>query len=246
MNQRDLNKAALCGVPSIVWREGQYRRLRMILDAAGERIHGKVLENGCGIGLFAEKFSLHSTGVIGLEYDFANACEARTRSEHITNAAGENLPFNKNTFDFILNHEVLEHMQDDKAGVAEMVRTLKPGGRIVIFCPNRGYPFETHGIYWRGNYKFGNIPFVNWLPRKWRDRLAPHVKVYGRNELRSLLMDLPVRLHSHSIIFGGYDNIIARNKIIGKIIRGILQFLEGTPFQVFGLSHFLVLEKTTA
>ena len=35
--------------------------------------------------------------------------------------------------------------------VEEMVRVLKPGGRLVLFVPNRGYPFETHGIFWREN-----------------------------------------------------------------------------------------------
>ncbi len=48
---------------------------------------------------------------------------------------------------------------------SEIFRVLKPGGRLVLFCPNRGYPFETHGIYWRGKYHFGNIPLVNYLPQ---------------------------------------------------------------------------------
>ena len=54
MNERDLEKAALRGEPSYVWRAGQERRLQMILDAAGERSHGRVLENGCGVGMYVE------------------------------------------------------------------------------------------------------------------------------------------------------------------------------------------------
>ena len=189
MNHRDHNKAALRGEPSYVWRDGQDRRLQMILDAAGARVYGHVLENGCGVGLYVEKLSTQGGAVFGLEYDFPRAHEASKRSKHITNAAGENLPFDDDTFDLILSHEVLEHVQDDRAGITEMLRTLSPGGRIVIFCPNRGYPFETHGIYWRGKYKFGNIPLVNWLPRGWRNSLAPHVKVYSRNDLIVLLKD---------------------------------------------------------
>ncbi len=54
----------------------------------------------------------------------------------------------------------------------------------MLFCPNRGYPFETHGIYWRGKYKFGNIPLVNYLPRSLRDKLAPHVQIYTRRDLK--------------------------------------------------------------
>ena len=45
-----------------------------------------------------------------------------------------------------------------------MVRVTGVGGRIVVFVPNRLYPFETHGIYWRGRYRFGNTPLISWLP----------------------------------------------------------------------------------
>ena len=243
MNERDLEKAALRGEPSYVWRAGQDRRLQMILDAAGERLRGWVLENGCGVGMYVEKLTPHAAKVIGLEYDFERTVKAHLNSPHILNAAGEGLPFPDESFDLILSHEVIEHVQDDAAAMKEMVRTLKPGGRAVIFCPNRGYPFETHGIYWRGKYKFGNIPFVNWLPRRWRDKLAPHVEIYTRRDLQNLFAGLPVKFVTRTVIFGAYDNIIARFGRYGRILRVMLQFLEGTPLRIFGLSHFWVVEK---
>lgn len=243
MNQRDLKKAALRGEPSYVWRAGQQRRLEMILRAAGERLRGRVLENGCGVGMYVEKLTPHAGTVIGLEYDFERSVEAHQNSAHILNAAGEGLPFPPESFDLILSHEVIEHVQDDAAAVAEMVRALKPGGRIALFCPNRGYPFETHGIYWQGKYKFGNIPFVNWLPCRWRDRLAPHVRVYSRRDLQLLFANLQICIIDQTIIFGAYDNLIARFGRFGQILRGILQFMEHTPLRVLGLSHFWVVEK---
>ena len=138
---------------------------------------------------------------------------------------------------------MLEHVQDDALAVREMVRALKPGGRIVLFVPNRGYPFETHGIYWKGKYKFGNIPLVNYLPRKWRDRLAPHVRVYSKRDLERLFDGLPVKFIERTVIFGAYDNLIARFGVLGKTLRGILQFLEKTLLKGMGLSHFWVVEK---
>jgi SAM-dependent methyltransferase len=243
MNNRDLTKAALRGEPSYVWQEGQERRLEMILYAAEDRINGRVLENGCGVGMYVAKLTTHSGMVIGLEYDFERTLEARQRSPHIVNAVGEELPFPDNSFDLILSHEVIEHVQDDRAAVAEMVRALVPGGRAVIFCPNRGYPFETHGVYWRGKYRFGNIPLVNWLPRKWRDKLASHVGVYSRRDLDLLIANLPILIIKRTVIFGAYDNLIARFGVFGKVLRTLLQFLERTPLRVFGLSHLLVIEK---
>jgi hypothetical protein len=114
---------------------------------------------------------------------------------------------------------------------------------MVIFCPNRGYPFETHGIFWRGQYHFGNIPLVNYLPRRLRDRLAPHVRVYTQRDLEVLFDGLPVRVITRTVIFGAYDNLISRWPRLGRTLRAILQGLEHTPLRIFGLSHFWVVEK---
>ena len=236
-------RAARLGEPSYVWRAGQQRRLEMILRFAAGRERGLVLENGCGVGVYVEKLAEHGGTVVGLEYDFLRAREARARQPHIVNAAGEALPFPEATFDLILSHEVIEHVADDAAAVREMVRALKPGGRLVLFCPNRGYPFETHGIYWRGRYHFGNKPLVNYLPRRLRDKLAPHVRVYTRRDLERLFTDLPVRFVHRTVVFGAYDNIIARFPRAGRLLRAFLQTLERTPLRWFGLSHFWVVER---
>jgi len=240
---RDLAKAAQCGEPSYVWRAGQERRLNMILQAAGDRLFGRLLENGCGVGVYLQRLGERASQIIGLEYDFERALQARQRSPLVLCAAGERLPFAAATFDFILSHEVLEHVQDDRQAVEAMVSVLRSGGRIALFVPNRGYPFETHGIYVKGAYRFGNIPLVNYLPRRWRDRLAPHVRVYTRRDLEKLFEGLPVRIVQRTIIFGAYDNIIARFPRLGRALRRFLHFLERTPLKVFGLSHFWVVEK---
>jgi SAM-dependent methyltransferase len=243
MTQRNFDKAALRGEPSYVWRAGQQRRLDMIIHAAGDRIRGRILENGCGVGMYVEHISSIGGEVIGLEYDLERTVEAHINSPHILNAAGEFIPLPSGTFDLILSHEVIEHVQDDRAAICEMVRTLKIGGRITLFCPNRGYPFETHGIYWKGKYFFGNKLFVNYLPRSLRDKLAPHVRVYSGGDLAKLFEGLPVKFIDRTIIFGAYDNIIARFGPLGKFLRVVLQFLENTPLKMFGLSHFWVIEK---
>ena len=125
-----------------------------------------------------------------------------------------------------------------------MIRVLKPGGRIVLFCPNRGYPFETHGIYWKGEYRFGNKLFVNYLPRSLRDKLAPHVNIYTKKDLEKLFAGQPVKFIERTVIFGAYDNLIQRYGAAGKALRAVLQGLEKTPLRVLGLSHLWVIEKT--
>lgn len=243
MTKRNLDKAALRGEPSYVWRDGQKRRLEMILHAAGERIQGHILDDGCGVGMYVEHLAPFGGQVVGLEYDLERALGAGRNSRCIANAASEFVPFPSGTFDLVLSHEVLEHVQDDCAAIREMMRLLKPGGRAVIFCPNRGYPFETHGIYLGGKYHFGNIPFINYLPRPLRDKLAPHVRVYSKSDMQKLFAGLPVKLIERTVIFGAYDNIIARFGAFGRLLRSLLHLLEKTPLKFFGLSHFWVVEK---
>lgn len=236
--------AAERGEPSYIWRVGQQRRLELVKEAAGERIKGRLLENGCGIGLYLEHLMPLGCEVIGLEYEFERAIVAKTKSDNVLGAAGEALPLPDNSFDLLLSNEVIEHVIDDQKVVREMVRTLVPGGRMIIFCPNRWYPFETHGIYWRDKYYFGNKALINYLPRNLRNRLVPHVRAYTRRDLEKLFQDLPVRFITQKVIYGGYDNIISRFPRLGRWIRSLLYWFERTPLQVLGLSHFWVIEKT--
>jgi SAM-dependent methyltransferase len=176
--------------------------------------------------------------------DFERVVETHQKGLTVQMAVGEALPHAAGTFDLVISNEVLEHVQDDRQAVAEIVRVLKPDGRLMLFCPNRGYPFETHGIYRKGEYHFGNKLFVNYLPDRWRNKLAPHVRVYRARDLKRLFEGLPVRIVRRTVIFGGYDNIIRRSPALGKVLRAVLQFLEKTPLRGLGLSHFWVVEKT--
>ena len=239
----NLAKAAERGEPSRVWRAGQQRRLDLLKAAAGNRLVGTVLVDGCGVGTYLARLAPDADLPIGLDIEFPRVVDSQAFTPNVICGAGEYLPLAGGSADLVFSHEVLEHVQDDQLAIQEMVRVLKPGGRIVLFCPNRGYPFETHGIYWHGKYHFGNKLFVNYLPRSLRDKLAPHVEIYTRADLDRLFAGLPVRVVSRRTVFGAYDNIIKRSPAFGKLLRGILQWLEKTPLQRLGLSHFWVVEK---
>lgn len=238
-------KAALRGEPSYLWRAGQARRLALIRAALPDLSEPRILDDGCGLGVYVSRLREIAPCVFGLEYERERAAEAARRlgAGVIVCAAGERLPFPDRSFSAVLSNEVIEHVQDDRAALAEMARVLRPGGRALIFCPNRWYPVETHGIFWRERYIFGNIPLVNYLPDPLRNRLAPHVRAYTRRSLLRLLDGLPLKVVAHTRIFGGYDNLVARLGIAGRLIRATLHALERTPLNVLGLSHWLVVER---
>src|SRR5512132_1854978 len=87
---RDLEKAALRGEPSYVWRAGQERRLQMILAAAEERLSRRTLENGCGVGMYVEHLAPYiaqgAGKITGLEFDFERAHEAHQQTQHFPKA----------------------------------------------------------------------------------------------------------------------------------------------------------------
>jgi SAM-dependent methyltransferase len=242
-------RAARRGNPSFVWRAGQERRLRMILEW-GAPTHPepsalRALVNGCGVGLYVRALADHVDQVWGLDVEGEHLAVARahTPAASFQQGACEALPYGDDAFDFILSHEVLEHVEDDRAAMREMARVLRPGGRAVIFVPNRLYPFETHGHYWRGRYIFGNTPLINYLPDALRNRLAPHVRAYTTRGLLSLCLGLPLRVVRLTQIYPGYDNLSARHPVLGRWIRRMTYALETSPLRMFGISHLLVVEK---
>jgi SAM-dependent methyltransferase len=238
-------KAITLGHPSYVWRFGQDRRLALIeqyAPLAGRRI----LDTGCGVGMYVRAFRRFSDEVYGIDVDADKIAEASQELPNLQVAPAESLPFEDSFFDVVLSHEVWEHVNDDRAAAREAVRVLRPGGRLVVFVPNRWWLFETHGAYWCGKYHYGNIPLVNWLPDALRNKLAPHVRTYTGRQLRGLLVGLPVRLVVHTQVFPGYDKIVARRPAVGKVLRALTYTAERTPLRVLGLSHLLVVEKAGA
>jgi len=238
------DKAITLGHPSYVWGYGQERRLALIRRYVPIE-NRTILDVGCGLGMYVRAFRRYSPEVFGVDIDGDKLVEARRADlPNLYAATAEALPFPTGRFGVILSHEVIEHVSDDRQAVADAVRILAPGGRLVIFAPNRLYPFETHGAYWGGRYHFGNIPLAGYLPDRWRRRFAPHVRAYTRRGLRRLLAGLPVRVVVHTQIYPGYDKIVGRRPILGRLFRGVTYFLENTPLRAFGLSHLLVVEKT--
>ena len=187
-----VDKRATLGHPSQIWTRGLERRLELMrrhVDLEGKRI----LDIGCGVGAFVRRLREFSPYVCGVDVDAERVARGGAEVPNLGLAVGEQLPFAEGIFDVVLLHEVLEHVADDAATLAEARRVLAPGGRVVVFCPNRLYPFETHGIFVGKRYVFGNIPLVNYLPDLLRRRLVPHARAYTKRGLSRLYRRVGLR-----------------------------------------------------
>ena len=245
------DKTITLGHPSYVWGYGQQRRLDLVRRyvTLEDRV---ILDVGCGLGMYVRALRAFSQDVHGVDIDEEKVAEASRELPNIRVAPAETLPYPDGMFDVVLSHEVIEHVVDDRQAIAEAARVLQrpdaerglPGGRLIVFAPNRLHPFETHGAYWGGRYHFGNIPLVNYLPDKWRSHFCPHVKAYTRRDLHQLLAGLPLRVIAHAQIYPAYDKIVASRPRLGRTLRRVTHSLEDSPLQAFGLSHLLVAERT--
>ena len=233
------------GHPSYVWRSGQDRRLGLVRRYApleGRRI----LDVGCGIGTYVGRLREFSSQVCGIDVEEGRLRQGAREVPGLALAASELLPFRDGAFDLVLLNEVIEHVQDDAATVREACRVTVTGGHIVIYAPNRLFPFETHGIYLGRRYVFGNIPLVNYLPGFLRRRLVPHARAYLSRDLERLVQPLEARVVVHTYVFPGFDNVTARSGRLGRLLKAVFHRLENTPLRILGLSHFIVLEREEA
>ena len=231
------------GNPSFVWRAGQDRRLTLIRRYVALE-NARILDIGCGIGTYVKKLRELSPYAYGIDVDPARVAQGDV--DGLAVGVSERLPFRDGWFDIVLLNEVIEHVRDEAETLREACRIVRPGGHVVIYAPNRLFPFETHGVYLGKRYVFGNIPLVNYLPNPLRRRLVPHARAYTHGGLRRLVAGLPAVVVVHTQVYPGFDNIASRRGALGSVLRAVFYRLENTALRAFGLSHFLILRTRAA
>src|SRR5687767_8804587 len=109
----------------------------------------RLLDGGCGVtaslsscrvGLMKSTASMsRKPGWIA----FAKECGRAPSFGHSMSAETMNFP--DHHFDTVVSIETIGHIPDLVAAVGEISRVVRPGREVLITCPNRWFPFETHG-----------------------------------------------------------------------------------------------------
>jgi 2-polyprenyl-6-hydroxyphenyl methylase/3-demethylubiquinone-9 3-methyltransferase len=110
--------------------------LRELGDLGGRR----VLDAGCGGGLVARELAAAGAEVVGVDRSLGSLGVARRAvGRRFVPAQGrlERLPFADGSFHAVVAADVLEHLPDLPAAVAELARVLAPGGGMVFDTVNR-------------------------------------------------------------------------------------------------------------
>jgi arsenite methyltransferase len=117
------------------------RRRKLVYEALGAQPGDRVLDVGCGPGFYSREL-LDQVGpegsVTGVDQSPQMLAVAKRRSEGFGNVAFEEgdataLPVSNASFDRALSVQVLEYVEDIDSALFELHRTLRPGGRVVIW-----------------------------------------------------------------------------------------------------------------
>lgn len=144
----------------------------------------RVLDVGCGSGRHLLELSHNPGRFVGVDMarqdlrvmrfllDIEKR-EGRTKGHlHAVIGAGERLPFADEFFDLVICTETLEHVPDDKAIVRELMRVLRPGGKLVISVPDE----YSERLLWRFSERYRTWP-------------GGHVRIYKRDAIAGLLRE---------------------------------------------------------
>jgi len=113
--------------------------------------NSRLLDIGCGNGKFLPVATELGFTAIGLEFDLSAAQAVRLAGFEVVEGALPNTGLESESFDHVTLSHVLEHLHDPVAGLREIYRLLKPGGRLWMQFPNiDAYGHEVYGSAWRG------------------------------------------------------------------------------------------------
>jgi 2-polyprenyl-3-methyl-5-hydroxy-6-metoxy-1,4-benzoquinol methylase len=116
-----------------------HRRLEAVEQASGLGRGAELCDTGCGLGELLEAGNERGWKTIGVDPLPDSSRDAREQFglEVITGTLPTSgLP--ERSFDAVTACHVLEHMPDSKAFLSEMARWAKPGGVVMVECPNWG------------------------------------------------------------------------------------------------------------
>ncbi len=100
---------------------------------------GRILDVGCGKAWAAKLFCPRGFEVVSMDISHKNTATALKKypfDNHTAVVADAfSLPFQKNSFDYIIASEIIEHVSSPALFVERLFASLKPGGKLIVTTP---------------------------------------------------------------------------------------------------------------
>ena len=177
--------------------------LTVDFDRLGIGASSKVIDVGCGAGRHAFEAYRRGADVIAFDRDAAELRSVDTilramadsgevpgtASARVVLGDALSLPYADETFDCVIASEILEHIPQDDAAIAELVRVLKVGGTLAVSVPR----WLPERVCWL-------------LSEEYHSNEGGHVRIYRASALRDKIagggMELTHGHHAHALHSG--------------------------------------------
>jgi ubiquinone/menaquinone biosynthesis C-methylase UbiE len=222
---------------------------RHFLIQPGER----VLDLGCGSGRHTVEACRWPCRVVGVDlsrqdlrvarYMLADLQRRKIAPGHadFVIADAEHLPFREGAFEKVICTEVLEHIGDDRAGVRELVRVLRPGGDIAVSVPS----YWPEVLFWTISWEYWHTP-------------GGHIRMYEPGEMwhtleeHGLRLRLQRRRHSFQTLYWFVRCVFGKDNDYFPLTRFLTRFINWyhnrrrlRPLEYFEAVLDLVMGKDT-
>ncbi len=216
-----------------------YSKEKWEYDIAEKYCQGKedkILDIGCGEGLFLKKISTDLNEVQGLDFNEHAVQSGLKNGLKINNQTiEEHAQDNENKYDVVTAFQILEHIPNVKSFLDAATKTLKVGGKLIIAVPNNEPYYLTYDRYHT----------MNWPPH--------HMCWWDKASLEDLSKTFPIKpMHIEKqtlSYYNSYTNIYIREKhndsIVGKVLKPFYKlFFYLNRKNINGASILAVYEKT--
>lgn len=114
-----------------------YQRSRLAYVEAAKLVSGRVLEIGTGTGYGVDIIAPNASEFVTLDKYRSERVDSLPTNVRFVEATVPPLPFEDETFDYVVSFQVIEHIKHDKRLVSEVMRVLRPGGKFIVSTPNK-------------------------------------------------------------------------------------------------------------
>ena len=120
------------------WYVGRRRIIQSLVERIGPTLNNsnpRILDVGCGTGANLKMLAAYGKAEgVDISSQAVEFCRQRGL-DSVKLGAAEQLPYENDSFELVTALDVIEHLDDDNAGLQEMRRVLRPDGRVLLFVP---------------------------------------------------------------------------------------------------------------
>lgn len=114
-----------------------FQRSKLAYVEAAKRVQGCVLEIGTGTGYGIDIIAPNVKHFVTMDKTRSEELGAMPENVEFKEGVVPPLPFEDESFDYVVSFQVIEHIRRDKEFVREVRRVLKKGGKFIVSTPNR-------------------------------------------------------------------------------------------------------------